>query len=146
MRAPKSPETRRIAGIMTAGELVAAGLSDRQIRRLVTLGDLHQVARGVYADGTKARDMLKRRDGRQLLELAGAAAAVGPRAIVSHESAAYLHSIDLLARANQAASFTYPADRGGKVPRQASGCTLRRFRRSRSALSSGCASRHRPGQ
>jgi Transcriptional regulator, AbiEi antitoxin/Protein of unknown function (DUF559) len=115
MSVPKPPETRRIAGIITTRELLAVGVSERRIRTLVKAGDLHQVARGVYADGTKARDMLERRDGRQLLELAGAAAVVGTRAIVSHESAAYLHSIALLARANQAASFTYPAGRGGRV-------------------------------
>jgi hypothetical protein len=115
MSALELPETRRIAGIVTTGELLAAGLSDRRIRTLVRCGDLYQVGHGVYADGAKARDMLKLRDGRQLLDLAGAVAAVWPQAIVSHQSAAYLHSIDLLARPDHAASLTYPPRRGGTV-------------------------------
>jgi len=114
MSALKLPETGRIAGIVTTSELVTAGLSDRQIRCLVRLGDLHLVARGVYADGAKARDMLELRGGRQLLELAATVAAVGPRAIVSHESAAYLHTIDLLAWPDGAASLTYPPLRTGR--------------------------------
>jgi putative AbiEi antitoxin of type IV toxin-antitoxin system/uncharacterized protein DUF559 len=113
MSAPKRPETRRIAGIVTTAELVAAGLSDCRIRTLVRRGDLYQVGHGVYADGAKARDLLKLRDGSQLLGLAGAVAAAGPAAIVSHESAAYLHSIDLLARPDHAAILTYPPRRGG---------------------------------
>ena len=113
MTAPNLPETRRIAGIATTAELVAAGFSDRRIKTLARRGDLYQVGRGVYANGPKARDILKLRDGHQLLGLAGAVAAVGPGAVVSHESAAYLHSIDLLARTNHAASLTYPSRRGG---------------------------------
>lgn len=72
--APKLPETRRIAGIATTRELVAAGFSDRRIRTLARRGDLFQAGRGVYADGPKARDLLKLRDGQQLLRLAGAVA------------------------------------------------------------------------
>ncbi len=112
MSAPKQPETGRIAGIMTAAELVAAGFSDSRIATLVRRGDLHQAGRGVYADGPKARDMLKFPDGRQLLGLAGAAAAVGPAAIVSHQSAAYLHSIDLFAKRDQMTDLTVPVPRG----------------------------------
>src|SRR5215472_7030072 len=111
MSAPKLSETRRIAGIVTTAELVAGGASACRIRTLVKRGDLHQVGRGVYADGAKAHEMLTLADGRQLLELAAAVAAVGPSVIVSHESAAYLHSIDLLARPDHAASLTYPAER-----------------------------------
>lgn len=109
------PETRRVAGIVTTAELAAAGLSDRRIRTLVRRGDLHHVARGVYANGPKARDMLGLPDGRQLLELAATVAAIGPTAIVSHESAAYLHSIALLGRQDRTVSLTYPPLRGGPV-------------------------------
>jgi hypothetical protein len=113
MTAPRLPETRRIAGIMTTKELAAAGFSDRRIRTLARRGDLHQAGRGVYANGPEARDMLKFPDGRQLLELAAAGAAASPAAIVSHESAAYLHSIDLLALTDHAVALTYPSLRGG---------------------------------
>ena len=56
--------------------------------------------------------MLKFPDGRQLLAHAGAVAAVGPSAIVSHQSAAYLHSIDLLAKPDQTVVLTVPVRRG----------------------------------
>ena len=112
MSIPKLPETRRIAGIVTTGELAAAGFSDCRIRTLARRGDLYQVGRGVYADGPKARDRLKFADGRQLLTLAGAVAAVGPSAVVSHQSAAYLHSIDLVAKPDPTAVLTVPVPRG----------------------------------
>jgi hypothetical protein len=112
MSVPMLPERHRIAGIMTAAELMAAGVSDCRIRTLVRHGDLYQVGRGVYADGAKARDMLKFPDGRQLLTLAGAVAAVGPSAVVSHQSAAYLHTIDLLGKPDQTVVLTVPVTRG----------------------------------
>jgi predicted transcriptional regulator of viral defense system len=80
---------------MTA-ELAAAGLSDARIATMTRRGDLYQVRRGVYANGPRAREILAIADGRQLLQLAAAVAVSGPGAVVSHESAAYLYSIDLL--------------------------------------------------
>jgi hypothetical protein len=115
MSAARLPETWRIAGIVTTSELVAAGISGCRIRTLVQRGDLQRVGRGVYANGAKAREMLDFADGRQLLELAATVAAVAPTAIVSHESAAYLHSIDLLARPDRAITLTYPPLRRGTV-------------------------------
>jgi hypothetical protein len=90
------PRTGRIAGIMTTTELTAAGFSDGRIATLARRGDLYRVGRGAYANGPRAREILAIADGRQLLQLAGAVAVIGPSAVVSHESAAYLHSIDLL--------------------------------------------------
>jgi hypothetical protein len=96
MSAPEMPRTGRIAGIVTTAELTAAGFSDGRIATLTRRGDLWPVRRGVYARGARASEILAIADGRQLLELAAAAALTGPHATVSHESAAYLHSIDLL--------------------------------------------------
>jgi hypothetical protein len=59
--------------------------------------------------------MLELPDGRQLLELAAAVAAVGPAVVASHESAAYLHSIALLGRPDRTVSLTYPPMRRGLV-------------------------------
>jgi hypothetical protein len=112
MTAIKLPQTHRIAGIATTAELVAAGWSNSQIRTLVRRGDLYQVGRGVYANGEQARDRLARSGGSQLLGLAGAVAAVGPSAVVSHESAAYLHSIELVGRPDETAVLTCPPQRG----------------------------------
>jgi hypothetical protein len=81
---------------MTRAELTAVGFSAERIRTLTRRGDLCQVGRGVYADGEQARETLAFADGERLLQLAAAVAVTGPRAVVSHQSAAYLHSIDLL--------------------------------------------------
>ena len=104
----------RIAGIVTTAELVAAGLSDREIRTLVRRGRLCRVRRGAYADGTRARRLLTRADGRQLIELASAAALLGPVATVSHESAAWLHLIAVLKAPAATATLTRPPERGWK--------------------------------
>jgi len=90
------PQTGRVAGIVTTAELTAAGFSDARIATLTRRGDLYQVRRGVYANGRRAREILPIADGKQLLQLGAAIAVAGPGAVVSHESAAYLYSIDLL--------------------------------------------------
>src|SRR5262249_35806724 len=112
MSAPELPKTRRIAGIVTTAELTAAGFSDARIRTLSRRGDLYRIARGVYAEGAHARDRLGLVGGDLLLRIAGAVAAVGPTAVVSHQSAAYLHSIDLLGKPDQTADLTVPVQRG----------------------------------
>jgi hypothetical protein len=66
----------------------------------------------VYANGEQARDRLGLAGGSQLLALAGAVAAVGHSAVVSHQSAAYLHSIDLLGKPDETAVLTCPPQRG----------------------------------
>jgi hypothetical protein len=105
------PRTGRVAGILTTAELAAVGFSADRIRTLTRRGDLYQVGRGVYADGEQARDLLAFADGPQLLHLAAAVAVTGQGTVVSHESAAYLYSIDLLS-GQDAAALTCPPQRG----------------------------------
>jgi hypothetical protein len=101
------PRSNRTAGIVTTAELTAAGFSGARIRTLNRRGDLYRASRGAYANGQRARELLAIADGRQLLQLAAAVAVRGPGTVVSHESAAYLHSIDLLATP-AAATLTCP--------------------------------------
>jgi predicted transcriptional regulator of viral defense system len=108
------PRTDRVAGIVTTSELTAAGFSGARIRTLNRSGDLYQVGRGVYADGARARETLAFADGLQLLRLAAAVAVTGTGAAVSHESAAYLYSIDLLSK-HDAATLTCPRHRGSNA-------------------------------
>jgi len=96
---------------VTTAELTAAGFSDDRIGTLTSRGDLYRVGRGVYADGEQARETLAFADGLQLLQLAAAVAVTGTGAVVSHESAAYLYSIDLLSK-QDAATLTCPPRRG----------------------------------
>ena len=66
-------------------ELGAAGSSGARIRVLTRRGDLYRAGR-VYAVGWRARELLARADGQQLLDLAAAVAVRGPGTVVSHES------------------------------------------------------------
>jgi predicted transcriptional regulator of viral defense system len=96
MSEPILPVTGRIAGIVTTAELRAAGWSATQIRTLVRHGDLYLLGRGVYARGNAARERLSWRGGDRLLAVAAAGALAGPATVISHQSAALLHSIDVL--------------------------------------------------
>ena len=111
MSASIVPQTGRVAGIVTTAELTAASFSCDRIRTLTRRGDLYKVGRGVYANGARAREILAIADGTQLLQLAAAVAVRGPGTVVSHESAAYLQSIDLLT-APEASTLTCPPGRG----------------------------------
>jgi predicted transcriptional regulator of viral defense system len=96
MAEPTLPATHRIAGITTTAELLAAGCSEDQISTLARRGDIYRVSRGVYANGPQARERLTWHGGDKLLAIAAAMAVMGPGVVVSHQSAAFLHSIDLL--------------------------------------------------
>jgi hypothetical protein len=110
---PRSmPRNRRVAGIVTTAELIAAGWRDDQIGAGVKRGDLMAIRRGVYADGARGRKLLTFRDGEQLLAAAGASALAGLGAVVSHQSAAYLHKIALLGRPDPAVHLTRPPGAG----------------------------------
>jgi hypothetical protein len=105
------PETDRIANIATTVELLAAGITKQRIDILVKKGDLIRVGRGAYADGPYGRKLLGLAGGDQLLAIASALAVIGPGAVASHHSAAYVHKIELIGRASQLASVTCPAGR-----------------------------------
>jgi hypothetical protein len=97
---------------MTTSELLAAGLSADKIRTRVRRGDLLPLSRGVYADGSRARKLEELAGGVQLLKIAAAAAATGPDAVVSHQSAALLQRIDLVGPAYPLVTLTCPPRRG----------------------------------
>lgn len=74
--------TRTQHGVISFGQLLAAGLTPGTVRTRVRRGQLHRIHRGVYAVADPA-----------LLPLAGWSAALlaaGPRAVLSHRSAAAL--------------------------------------------------------
>jgi Protein of unknown function (DUF559)/Transcriptional regulator, AbiEi antitoxin len=112
MTGPATPRTSRVAGIVTTAELAAVGWRQDQIRAAARRGDLLTVRRGVYADGDHARKLLTFPDGEQLLAVAGAAALVGADAVVSHQSAAYLHKIPLVGPRDSAVHLTRPPGAG----------------------------------
>ena len=110
-----SGQKARVARLMTTAELLAGGWSERRIRTLAKRGDLIAIGRGVYADGDKARKLLSLSGGDQLLAVAAAVAVVGRGAVLSHQSAAYLHKVDVLGRPDShdtTVALTCPAHRG----------------------------------
>jgi Protein of unknown function (DUF559) len=104
------PRTGRIADIVTTGELLRAGWRRDQIRDGTRRGDLLVVRRGIYAPGARARKLLSLKGGDELLAIgaATALAGAGAGAVVSHQSAAYLHKIDLVGRRDLTVHLTRP--------------------------------------
>lgn len=91
----------RSGGVATAAELVAQGVSRDRLRRWARDERITCIARGVYAP----TEWLKRLadDPRRLHAVAvGALIRRNPRLVASHESAAYLHGVDLLLPAGTA--------------------------------------------
>ncbi len=109
------PRTHRIAEIVTTAELLKAGWRKDQIRDNTRRGALLVLRRGIYADGIHARKLLSLKGGGELLAIGAAAALTGAGlgAVVSHQSAAYLHKIDLVGRRDLTVHLTRPpgADR-----------------------------------
>jgi len=91
-----SPIAVRKKTVGTVREWRAAGITSAQFRSLTRAGDLVRVRHGVYA--TRSAVESADTDPRQAhaLRVAAARAAVGQRAVASHQSAAVLHGIDLL--------------------------------------------------
>lgn len=108
------PPSRRLAGVLTAGELAAAGVSAARIRTLVRRGVLVPVCRGVYARAASATALARRPAGEHTLRLTAALAVLGPYAAGSHHSAALIHRLDLLGQTpGETVTVTRPPEAGG---------------------------------
>jgi len=109
MSAINLPDEFRLAGIRTTAELLSEGKSPTKITTLVHRGALIKVRRGVYARADLAAELAIIPGGDHLLRTAAALATLGP-AVASHESAATIHGIELLARPG-AVALTRPPGR-----------------------------------
>ena len=101
----------RFAGVVTAGELVAAGLTRAKVRLLVRDGVLRSVCYGAYADAELAARIIRDDPSRERLLLTAAAVALtGSDGVASHEDAALVHGLALLQRPQaDVCSVTLPA-------------------------------------
>jgi hypothetical protein len=103
---------------VTTAELLKAGWRRDQIRERTRRGDLLVVRRGIYAAGAHARKLLSLKGGDELLAISAATAltGTGAGAVVSHQSAAYLHKIDLVGRHDLTVHLTRPPGRDMHAP------------------------------
>src|SRR5690349_565482 len=96
MTTPRMSGLSRLAGVMTAAELAAAGVSRGQLHRLVRRGVWLRLAHGVFAPAglvsAEAGDRAREHAVRATAALAG----ISSVAVVSHHSAALIHGMELL--------------------------------------------------
>src|SRR5689334_18890443 len=92
MMARPLPDSGRLAGIVTAAELVESGLTKAEIRVMARNCVLTSVRFGVYAKADLAAGVDER-----VLAIAAAEALVA-NSVASHQDAAILHGLNLLKR------------------------------------------------
>ncbi|HYH32013.1 MAG TPA: type IV toxin-antitoxin system AbiEi family antitoxin domain-containing protein [Pseudonocardia sp.] len=91
-------------------QLLAAGYSDDELRRLVRAGLLTPVRRGIYVQGAVPADVLAR----HLLHVRAAMGELAGDAVVSHVSAAVLHGLPIWAIRLDRVHVTRPLRGGGR--------------------------------
>jgi Protein of unknown function (DUF559)/Transcriptional regulator, AbiEi antitoxin len=81
--------------VFTSRRLRAGGRSPTQIRTLVSAGRLVAIGRGVYVTKALASEFADMPHGQHILRAAAAIWLGGPGCVLSHQSAALMHEIDL---------------------------------------------------
>jgi len=82
--------------VFTSRRLRAGGRSPTQIRTLVSAGRLVAIGRGVYVTKALASEFADVPHGQHILMAAGAIWLGGPGCVLSHQTAALMHQIDLV--------------------------------------------------
>jgi len=101
-------------GIVTTAHIRRAHRSVRQIRSMIENGELVRLGVGIYATADLA-EVAERLDvGALLLSAAAAVTALGPTAVVSHETAALLHGLSLLGPPPTVLTVTRPPGVGSR--------------------------------
>jgi Transcriptional regulator, AbiEi antitoxin len=80
-----------LAGLRLRPDLLAAGYSDDDLRRLRRSGEIERVRRGAYLPAVDER--LRHREARHALAVRAAVAQLPTESVVSHASAAVLHGL-----------------------------------------------------
>lgn len=103
--------------VRTRAHWIKLGISPRQLRTLVSAGDLVRIRHGSYATRRAAewaRDNPRRT---HALQVHAAMDAVGRGAVASHESAAVMHDIALFKHPGDTVALTFPpGQRSGSRP------------------------------
>jgi predicted transcriptional regulator of viral defense system len=115
MRDKDLRQSLRIFGIATRAELLASGLSRDQVATAVRRGELLRAGCGVYARQDVVEGYLHLAGGEHVMRAAAAVAAMRG-AVLSHESAAQLHGIDLLESRGAQVTVTCRPEHGRRGP------------------------------
>jgi predicted transcriptional regulator of viral defense system len=86
----------RLDGFATYADLLASGLSRARIRTMVQRGELLSLARGVYITADLVQRMRIQPEGATATSAMAALAMLCPGTVVSHDTAAELHGLDVL--------------------------------------------------
>jgi predicted transcriptional regulator of viral defense system len=86
----------RLAGIVTTGELLAAGVTRSRISTLVRIGELVSLGHGTYAMASLAEEVRKIQTGPEVLRAVTALATARAGTVASHGTAALVHGLDLV--------------------------------------------------
>jgi Protein of unknown function (DUF559) len=105
-----APRIRRLAGIMTKADLLAAGGSPGKIGVQLARGDLVRIGRGYYATIDLTERMLRLKFGEHFLRAYAVVGALGSGAVASHRTAAHIHGLDLLTEPGTTVTVTRPAE------------------------------------
>jgi hypothetical protein len=104
------PGIRRLAGIMSTADLIAAGGSSRQIGAKVAKGELVRIGRGYYATADFAEGMRTLKFGEHFLRAYAVVGVLGSGTVASHRTAAYIHELDLLTEPGATVTVTRPVE------------------------------------
>jgi len=108
----------RLAGFATYGQLLATGLSRARIRVMVRRGQLSPLARGVYISAELAERFRLVPAGATAMRAMAVLATLGPGSVISHQTAAELHGLDLLTRPTPRVTLTRPPGLGSRSGRR----------------------------
>jgi hypothetical protein len=117
MSSQSAPRIRRLAGIMTTADLLAAGRSSRQIGVEVARGGLVRIGLGYYATADLAERVLQLGFGEHFLRAYAVVGAMGSRTVASHRTAAHIHGLDLLTEPGTIVAVTRPPGCGSRSAR-----------------------------
>jgi len=112
LRAMTPSEWPEKLSLFTVSGLRRAGNSPEHIRTLVRRGKIVRIGRGVYVRAATARIFGSTPEGEHVLRAAAAVVQVGRGSVVSHQSAAVLHGVDLIARPGHDVTMTGRPSRG----------------------------------
>jgi very-short-patch-repair endonuclease len=104
----------RLAGFATYADLLASGLSRARIRAMVQQGKLLTPQRGIYFTKELAEWLQLLPAGATAIRAMSALATLGAGSVISHQTAAQLHGLELLTQPPPWVTLTRPRSLGSK--------------------------------